>query len=471
MKKIFVSTVFLLAVGLTACKKSITKLDESTVDPNLVPEEVLANPSAALLRQIATGLQSVARNGYRDFILNTGSVGREAFLSASTDNRYFNEILGTDVANFGGANDPNGIFNTYYFSYSQTRRRAEILARSAANAKTAGTLTDAQANGYIGFAKTLQAYVTLNLLNMQNANGIRESFSDLNKPGDLLKPSKFGTYTSGLAVVKSINDAAFTALNAAGSGGFPFTVNSGFTATTAGLDFSTVANFRRFNRAIAARIAMYQQNWAEMLTALNASFLDLSGNLNLGPRFIWSTAANDLTNTLFHVPNSSGAPYVVFNEVIADAEAGDTRVTTKTGVRTTPRTSGAFTSTNEIRMYASNVSSAPIIRNEELVLMYAEAQAQLNAPAATVTGAINLVRNAAGLANYSGATTQAALIDEILKQRRYSLFWEGHRWFDMRRYNRLSQIQPQGTIAGKSYVVFTSMARPDAEVQWDKLNP
>jgi hypothetical protein len=41
----------------------------------------------------------------------------------------------------------------------------------------------------------------------------------------------------------------------------------------------------------------------------------------------------------------------------------------------------------------------------------------------------------------------------------------------MRRYNRIIQIQPQGKIGSKTFLVFTSMARPDAEVQWDRLNP
>jgi len=41
---------------------------------------------------------------------------------------------------------------------------------------------------------------------------------------------------------------------------------------------------------------------------------------------------------------------------------------------------------------------------------------------------------------YSGAVTQPALINEILKQRLYSLYGEGHRWIDMRRYDRLAQL-------------------------------
>ena len=39
------------------------------------------------------------------------------------------------------------------------------------------------------------------------------------------------------------------------------------------------------------------------------------------------------------------------------------------------------------------------------------------------------------------ASTDAAFVDDLLKQRLYSLMYEGgHRWVDMRRYGRLGQI-------------------------------
>jgi hypothetical protein len=72
-------------------------------------------------------------------------------------------------------------------------------------------------------------------------------------------------------------------------------------------------------------------------------------------------------------------------------------------------------------------------------LIYAEVQAQLTNSANAKT-AIDRVRNAAGLAAYGGATDLNSLINEILKQRRYSLYGEGHRWIDMRRYDKLSQL-------------------------------
>lgn len=315
-----------------------------------------------------------------------------------------------------GANDPAGIFNGYYSSFSATRRRAELLALTANNASS---ITAGEKKAVEGFARTIQAYITLNLLNMQGKNGIRETFGDLNAPGDLLKPGKFGTYASGLVLVKKYADDGLAALNAATS--FPFTFGSGFAG------FNTVATFKQFNRAVAARISMYQVDWTGLLTNLAGSFYNLGGSLTTGPKNVWSTAANDFTNTLFVTANNNGQPYVVFNEVIAAVEAGDTRftgATAKAQARTAARSSGPFTSTHEMRVFASNVSPSNMIKNEELILMYAEANAELNTVAslAQTVLAINTIRTAYGLPVYAGAVTKAALIDEVYKQRRFSLF-------------------------------------------------
>ncbi len=52
---------------------------------------------------------------------------------------------------------------------------------------------------------------------------------------------------------------------------------------------------------------------------------------------------------------------------------------------------------------------------------------------------MNIVRSAAGLEAYSGTNVGNAL-DRLLYEKRYSLFGEGHRWVDMRRYGRLNQL-------------------------------
>jgi hypothetical protein len=114
--------------------------------------------------------------------------------------------------------------------------------------------------------------------------------------------------------------------------------------------------------------------------------------------------------------------------------------------------------------WASNTTAIPFIRNEELILIKAEAHTRL-AQTAQAVEAINIIRNAAGIGNYSGPTTEAALINEILYQRRYSLWAEpwGHRWIDARRYNRLNEIP----VSADGGTVFTQFPHPQAELNWD----
>ena len=126
---------------------------------------------------------------------------------------------------------------------------------------------------------------------------------------------------------------------------------------------------------------------------------------------------------------------------VTDAEPGDARLS-KATLRDETEFQDGLQSDYDFTVYATNGTSIPIIRNEELILIYAEAKIQKGDAASLdeAVVALNIIRKAANLADYSGAKTQAALIDEMLKQRRYSLFGEGHRWVDMRRYDRLNTL-------------------------------
>ena len=94
-----------------------------------------------------------------------------------------------------------------------------------------------------------------------------------------------------------------------------------------------------------------------------------------------------------------------------------------------------------------NSTSAPItiIRNEELILLRAEANIGAATPDAALPD-INLIRQTAGgldaitLAAWQ-AMTATQRLDELLYNKRYSLMFEGgHRWIDMRRYGKLGEL-------------------------------
>jgi len=97
-----------------------------------------------------------------------------------------------------------------------------------------------------------------------------------------------------------------------------------------------------------------------------------------------------------------------------------------------------------INVSKSSTDPFPIIRNEELILLRAEANIGLG-NYGLADADMNIVRNAAGLSGYGEAGGPPAsdasnALDHLLHERRYSLFIEGHRWVDMRRYGRLNEL-------------------------------
>jgi hypothetical protein len=272
----------------------------------------------------------------------------------------------------------------------------------------------------------VQAYQLLLVFNLEYNNGIRVDVAD---------PDNLGPFLSRDASINAINDMlnqAYTDLTANAAVNFPFTTT---------LWSNNAGEFAKFNRALAARVAVYRSDWAGALTALNNSFFNLNGNLNTGVYHIYSAAGGDQLNPMFFPLNSSGETRVAQPNFITDATAGDNRLS-KVSLRAASTTQDGLTSNYDFFVYKSNVDPIAIIRNEELILIYAEAKIQLGGAAnlADAVTAINIIRASAGLLPYAGLVTQPALIDEMLRQRRYSLYGEGHRWIDMRRYNRLNTL-------------------------------
>ena len=104
---------------------------------------------------------------------------------------------------------------------------------------------------------------------------------------------------------------------------------------------------------------------------------------------------------------------------------------------TTPVTLSNHGSGYGFTLYPNSDSSIPIIRNEELILLGAEANIALNNTGPAIAD-IDLIRvQSGGLAASSGLNS-SNILDELLKQKRYSLLFEGgHRWIDLRRYGKL----------------------------------
>lgn len=85
----------------------------------------------------------------------------------------------------------------------------------------------------------------------------------------------------------------------------------------------------------------------------------------------------------------------------------------------------------------------PLIRVPELYLIQAEARAE--GASGDPLEPLNTVREARGLSSLSGISG-AAVVDEVLAERRRELVYEGHRWFDLKR-RALDIPKPQSNAA------------------------
>ncbi len=452
LRNYFASALITAAV-LTSCNP--LQLDDIEDPNNPSVGSVSNNATPQQIQFLITGLESRHRGYVTNISQAWNTFGREIWYLNASDPRFQTDWLGQngrvpDRSYFGFGNTGGGSWATPY----QAIKQADVLVTAAANTNL---IPETSKSAVRGFAKTIQGYQFMIPANFVYENGIRIDVADP------LNPGPFVPYAQALDAIKTILDEGNAELVAAGSGNFPFTLTRGFNG------FNTFQGLSQINRAITARLNAYRQDWQGVLTALGGSFMDLNGDLNTGPSHPYG-ASPDVFNPIFYLPNAAvNTIIVVHPSVLQDTTAGDLRVRRKFLQRTIPVTvttdAGALVGTHQDARWPSNTTSIPFIRNEELILLKAEAHANLN-QAPEAVEAINIIRNAAGIGPYTGATTQAALINEILYQRRYSLWAEpwGHRWIDARRYGRLNEI-PTSFDGG---TIFTQFPHPQAELSWDE---
>ena len=402
--------LLLFSVALVSCEvqdgENLNGADTTSISEDISKGE-LANAVAGVFAdmRVRLGTQVDAMS----------VVGREYWRIQSSDPRWTADLL-------TGTLDDNSFYsNNPYAARYATVRDCNLILEGLVN--TTADFTEAEISASRGLVNTLKAHELLMVLNMLYENGIR---TDVDDPDNL---GAFVGYSETLGLLSDMLATAATDLSAGGSS-FPFAIPGGF----AGMD--TPATFVQFNKALAARIATYQGDYPKTLTLLADSFMDLDGDLNAGAYFTFSLTGADIANPLFFAANSTVAnARIAHPTFIADAEAGDDRLD-KAPLRDAALTADNLTGSNDVLVYKSNIDPVGIIRNEELILLYAEANMTIN-PGEAET-AINVVRNAAGLDDIAPGAVD---VDRILYERRYSLFAEGgHRWIDLRRFGKIGDL-------------------------------
>lgn len=411
-------------------------------------EDLTANATPTTIRQAAQGMLIGARsymgaqNGYVSLL---GIVGRESYNFDPADTRFITEML------IGPLDPGSPAFgaNLFALRYRNIRLGNSILA---ALGPVAG-LTAEQKEAMRGFVKTIQAHDLLMVVNTRDDLGAPIDV-DIEPTG---APAAIATKAQVFARIVSLLDEGAAHLSAGGSA-FPLSLGPGFAG------FSTPATFRQVNRALRARVDVYLGNHSTALTALAASFLDPAASLDLGAYHAFSTTSGDTENNLY---DPTGRAILAHPSIMSDAQlqpggARDARVGRKIATLAAPRTVQGVTTDVMFTIYDSPSAPVPIIRNEELILLRAEAR-WFTGDKGNALSDINLIRSSSGGLGPTTLTilsSDAAFVDELLYNRRYSLLFEGgHRWIDARRFGRLAAL-PR---ALPSHTVPTRFPFPEAE--------
>ena len=404
--------MLIAAATLPACKKEYGNLNGPTV------EQYANNASKDQLNGLVAGALSGMRINDGIYLDAVGIIGREMYRFSNADPRYVTELLGSGSTTL---NNTGFYVTNPWASRYRVVKNCNGLIEAATNSTS---ITAEERKGYSGFAKTLKAFELLLNLNLTYTNGIRVDVADPNNLGPILD------YDGSISAISSLLDEGKADLGGA-TVAFPLT--DGFTG------FEDAAGLTKFNRALAARVDVYRKQWPTALTDLGESFLDLNGDFYTGVNEVFSTGSGDQLNPAFFAQNSTGEVRLAHPSYASNIAAGDDRIN-KATLRNAPASDpSGLSSDRDVWVYTSSTAPIPMIRNEELILIYAEAKIQTNSLTDAVD-ALNIIRAGHNLPNYSGAVTPSALIDEMLTQRRYSLFYEGHRWIDVRRYDKLGTL-------------------------------
>jgi starch-binding outer membrane protein, SusD/RagB family len=420
-------------------------------NPN-APDPLGENPSRSAVAGAATGLLIGDRVDLADWVLDAAILGREAYRFDGSDPRFTGELL-------QGPLDPGGnAFGGDHWiePYANIRSARALLAVVG----TSQGLSAEEQSGVSGFARTIEALEFLNVVNGHTQDSIPlEVTPDVTAP-----PAPFRTHAEAMAEIVSLLDQAQVEL-AAGGAAFPFTLPNGFSG------FNTPATFAKFNRALRARVAVYLNDWAGALTALSQSFLDPAAAFSVGVYIDHGTGPGDFANPLAQNPTvgeNFAHPTLETDAQLQPGGLPDQRFLDKViqrPERSVGSGAGQLSSHLGWIRYATPITPIPLIRNEELILLRAEANIGLNNLAAA-TDDINLVRTTAGrLAPIGVPATPETALDALLYEKRYSLLYEGgHRWIDMRHYGRLAQLPIDRPANTPPDVVFSTLPIPTAEV-------
>ncbi len=436
-------TIFLLLLsalfGLAACKKLI---EIPSPQNQLTTDKVFADSSSATAAMV---------NVYALFN-RTIDINYNAALSCYTDELQYSGPTQGLLEYFQGAVPPSNVMNANFWtnSYFAIYSCNDIIQQTGTSTGLSATLKQQ----YQGEAKFLRAFAYLNLVNTYGAVPLILS-TDVNANSGAARSDSASVYNQ---IIRDLT-AAKNTLSSTDPGNERVRANPYAAA------------------ALLARVFLWQKNWKN--AAAYADTVISSGLYSPLPSTLTAFKAGSTETILaFYTqygyiadaPNlipGSGAPQYFYSRAQLNAfEAGDHRK--MDWILSTQVDTTTYYSPYKYRNTTSNAGDPEYLvalRAGEQYLIRAEANARLN-NFLQAAADLNVIRNRAGLGNYSGSMDQPGLLAAIQHERRVELFTEwGNRYADLRRNGTLNLVNQATKTAWKSTSVLLPI--PLSEINTD----
>lgn len=423
-------------------------------NPNIATPAGLASDPLTSLKLMATSIVAAERSSISGFITSTGAFGREVYNISPTESRSVTAFYQT-------VDDPSGSSNGGWSDHYATLRNIAVFTGTV---NQTSLLTAQQKAAALGFAQTAESlellYIILARHNLGAVVQILPSNTDL---------APFVARDSVYSYIANRLDSAHVNLVSAGSVAFPFVLPTGSGVGFGGFD--TPAAFDKYNRALKARVQAYRASlanrnptlYASALEALSGSFIQAlaadRSNVKLGPQYFFGNVSGDPANGLTANNTSLYAHPSIRDD--GTVNVADRRYVAKILTGQSLRVPASSTTPTDLRfqVYSTLTTGIPIVDNEELVLLRAEAR-YFTGDAVGALSDINAVRTISGGSAARGAfTSPDDFIGELLAQRRLSLLLQGHRWVDVRRFGRLESLP----LSGPAFVLTANQVVPQSE--------
>ncbi len=461
--KLFI--VLFAVANLTSCKKQLETAPKNSLDLTFA-----LNTREGLQATLISIYNSMQGSGYygRDFVVIPELLADNCEITTNNTNRFINQANNT----------PNNHVNIWSGAYSNINRANVVLSAIDANP----SVTALEKQVWKGEAYFLRALLYHDLVRTYARaplylNSGRGGVFDLGVP--ILTTPVIAANAIVLPARKTVSEV------------YDFIMQDLTLANS--LLLNTGSNYRPRRvaaQALAARVELYRGNWAQSERWADSVILQNTTPLAPALTYFNNTAAapswgNAHPEQIFGLgyqtgegnPGTDCLQYIYYrNLLVTPSIQGYADVTTQLslrndmGVVANVSTDQRFTRLVNLQVKSSQQcyfstkwpglrtlgqDDIMLLRTSEVVLTRAEARANQGiAKEPLAIADLNQTRTRAGLTALPtsgvGAPTGAALLNEIAKERRVELAYEGHRLFDLLRTGKDVNKNPSNIIFGSN---------------------